>query len=103
MSLADSMPEIDALIFAHVGDTAEIGTETVAGVFYRRYRQIESPDGSVMGLDLSFDCQVNASVLALTEGDTITIKNEEYQFTRRLPERGDESGLVTLQLATPIA
>lgn len=96
--LATRMPSIRTRVWELIGDVATIGTSEVRGKFYRRYREIGLPDGTIMGLDLSFDCNVTADILALQEDDTITVEGVEYRFQRRTPPGGDESGLVTLEL-----
>jgi hypothetical protein len=98
MSVADKMPEIREMIFGIIGDRASIGSDEVKGKFFRRYREIQLPDGSVSALDISFDCQVSDIVLALVEDDPITIKGTQYKFRRHIPIGGDESGLITLEL-----
>jgi hypothetical protein len=98
MSAADKMPEIREMVFGIIGDRAAIGSEEIKGKFFRRYREIQLPDGSVSGLEISFDCQVSDTVLALEEGDTITIKETQYKFRRHVPIGGDETGLCTLEL-----
>jgi len=98
MSVADKMPEIREMVFGIIGDRASIGSDEVKGKFFRRYREIQLPDGSVSALDISFDCQVSDIVLALKEDDTITIKGTQYKFRRHVPTGGDESGLVALEL-----
>lgn len=99
-SLAQAFNEHDALIFEKIGDTLTFGSDSLKGIFYSRYRQIELDDGSVIALDVSFDCQVTGHewVLNLVEDDEVVVAGTTYRFGRRLPERGDESGLVTLAL-----
>lgn len=98
MPLADEMPAIREDVWALIGDMAAIGTSDVRGKFFKRYREVQLPDGNVAGLDLSFDCNVNADILALQENDEIVIQGTTYRFLRRVPSGGDESGLVTLEL-----
>ena len=97
-SLAGQMPEIDAEIFDAIGETLSIGTDDHKGMFYNRHREVEFADGSFAALDISFDCQITADILALAEGDEVTVEGDEYRFVRRIPDRGDESGLVTIEL-----
>ena len=101
-SLADQMAAIDAQIFAEIGDTMLVGSVEVKGIFYRRYRELQLPDGGVAALDLSFDCQRNATVLGLQQGDEVEIKGDVYRFERHVPVKADESGLVTLELGTKL-
>ena len=98
MSLAGKMPEIRSLVFGIIGDVATIGTTEVKGKFFRRYREVALPDGQIAGLDLSFDCNVSATVLALQEDDEVEIDGTAYRFCRHVPPGGDESGLVVLEL-----
>lgn len=98
MSLAEKMPEHRELVWGILGDRMVIGSTEVKGKFFRRYREIQMPDGSVSALDLSFDCNVSDEVLALEEDDVVTIQDTEYRFRRHIPEGGDESGLVVLEL-----
>jgi len=105
-SLAGRMPGIDATIFAAIGETAVIDGQEVKGIFTKRYREIEGRDGSIVGLDISFDCQHQAFMDDLAPGDTITIKvadddaGVDYKFRRQLVRRGDESGLIIMELAS---
>ena len=96
------MPEFDEVIFGILGDDAIIGGTEVKGCFHRRYREVQLQDGSVAGLDLSFDCQVTAEVLALARGDYVVFEDENYPFIRAYPEGGDESGLCILELGRAI-
>lgn len=97
-SLALRMPAIRERVWALLGDLAIIGALNVRGKFNRRYREIQLQDGMIAGLDLSFDCNVSAEILAMAENDPVTIDGVVYRFLRRVPPGGDESGLVTLEL-----
>jgi hypothetical protein len=99
-SLAGRMSEFREVIFGILGETAVIADVEHKGRFFNRYRIIELRDGSIAALDISFDCQVTAQVLALTEGDNVTIDATDYRFIKRLPDRGDESGKCTIELGT---
>lgn len=106
-SLAGSMPVIDALIFGAIGETAIFGGNEAAGIFSNKYREIEYPNGTIVGLDISFDCQWQAFMGSLAEGDAVTITypgtdraSESYRFLRRLPATGDESGLTIMELGS---
>jgi hypothetical protein len=92
------MPDFDEVIFGLVGEDAIIGGTEVSGIFHRRYREIQLQDGSIAGLDLSFDCQVTDEVLALVRGDLVVFEGENYPFIQPFPEGGDESGLIILEL-----
>jgi len=98
MPLANDMPVIRDRVWQLIGDLAIIGTSDVRGKFFRRYREILLQDGSIAGLDLSFDCNVSGDILALVENDEIILQGTTYRFLRRVPPNGDESGLVTLEL-----
>lgn len=97
------MPEVDALIFAHLGEILLVGGVEVPGMFHRQPREIQLNNGSIVGLEISFDCQINATVKALAKNAVVSIKGkpETYRFVRRVPPDGDESGLVILELGTP--
>lgn len=97
-SLADKMATIDAQIFERIGDSMQVGSVEVKGIFYRRYRELSFPDGNFAALELSFDCQRSDVVMALARGDTVEIKGDQYRFERFVPLGADESGLVTLEL-----
>lgn len=100
MGLAEKMPEHRDLVWGILGEVALIGSTEIKGKFFKRYREIQMPDGSISALDLSFDCNVTAEVLALQEDDAVTINGTEYRFRRHVPIGGDESELVTLELKT---
>jgi len=97
-SLAGQMPDIDPEIFAEIGETLVIGSNEHKGIFYKLHREIVLRDGSIAALDISFDCQIAEDILALSEGDQVTVEGDEYRFIRRLPDDGDESGLVIIEL-----
>jgi len=104
-SLAKFMrDEGDAIIFAALGEIAVIDGQEHEGVFNNRPRQIEFDDGSIMAVDITFDCTYTEKIRRLREGDPIVIKYEateegtRYCFRRRIPAEGDETGKVTLEL-----
>lgn len=106
-SLAGQMPEIDDAIFDEIGETLVSGANEAKGIFQNKYREIEYPNGSIVGLDISFDCQWQSWMSDLSEGDSVTIQftgtekaNETYRFLRRIPQAGDESGLVVIELGS---
>lgn len=91
-----------------------VGSLSIPGKFYRRYREVGFSDGTFVGVDLSFDLQLTdeneADVMALVENDAVSISaiDDEtgaerdlgsYKFKRRMPRDGDESGLMILELA----
>lgn len=97
-SLAGQMPDIDAEIFAAIGETLAIGTNDHKGIFYNQHRVIELRDGSIAALDISFDCQITDAIKSLAENEQVTVEGHGFRFIRRLPDQGDESGKVTLEL-----
>lgn len=99
-SLAGRMAGIDAKLFDKLGETAVIEGEEVKGVFHKGYREIQTRDGIVVGLDLSFDCQYQSFMNNLTTASTLTVEGDTYRFLRQIPEGGDESGLVILELGS---
>lgn len=110
-SLAELMREqVDADIFAQLGEIAVFDSHEIRGVFQRTYREVEFPNGAVAGLELSFDCQYTDVIGELSENDEIEIFGENvqgtrrslgrYRFLRELIPGGDESGLTILELGT---
>ncbi len=93
--------EATPTVFENVGDDVVIGSEIVRGAFSLRYREVPLSDGSLVGLNISFDCMMNGIIADLVEGDILTFDNVDYLFIRRVPQAGDETGLVTLELGTP--
>lgn len=100
MSLADRMPEIDAAIFAAIGEVAVIAGQNVPGIFNDRYREIPLPDGSVQGVHRTFDTQMSTVVGGLEENGPVQIGARTFRLLQRIPDQGDESGRVTLVLGT---
>lgn len=99
-SLAGRMSEFREVIFGILGETAVIAGQEVKGKFYRKYREIDYSNGTIVGLDISFDCQWQAFMASLNEGDALTVEGSSYRFLRRIPPQGDESGRVTLELGS---
>lgn len=97
-SLAGRMAEYREVIFGILGETLVIGSTERKGKFFKRHREIVLRDGSIAALDISMDCQADAEILALEENDEVTIEGDAYRFIRRLPDQGDESGKVILEL-----
>ena len=105
------MRGIDAELFAELGEVMLIGSVEVPGVFINRPREIEMTDGTFVGLSISFDCQMIEKVQNLERGALVKIIGNDdegntqplgtYTFQRRVPEQGDESGLVILELGLP--
>jgi len=106
-SLADAMKAVDAQIFSAIGETMRVGATDVPGIFQRRYHEVVQRDGTIEGMAISFDCQYSPTVAGLIEGNTVTIKKsttdpgEFYIFIRRIPDKGDETGRVVVELGTP--
>jgi len=94
----------NAAIFAVLGELALIDGVVHQGVFNNRPRQIEFDDGSIMAVDITFDCSYTEQVRRLKEGDPVIVKyestdeGERYCFRRRIPSEGDETGKVVLEL-----
>lgn len=97
-SLRKMMAQVDADIFAAMGDTATINGTDVQGMFHNGYREVETENGPLIGLYISFDTQYTVLIGNLQRGDDVKIDGTNYAFQRRLPEKGDESGKVTLEL-----
>ena len=97
---ASLMEKYDRKIFDSVGDAISHGSVEVQGVFYRIERQVQIEQGLVTTLELSFDCRYS-DVSNLVEGDTVTLVRtaETFTFRRFIPDKGDETGRVTLELA----
>ena len=104
-SLAKEFSDVhDRAIFRELGETLVYGSVAVTGIFFKRYRVIELDNGAIASFDLSFDAQFS-DVNTLVEGDTVEIFADDesqgtFKFRRHFPEGGDESGKVTLDLAT---
>lgn len=101
-SLAEEMRTIREEVFHEIGEVLLIGTVQVKGKFYDRPFDVPLADASVLAIQISFHCQyVEATVGALEEGDEVAIEGAgTYRFLRRIPDRGDESGRVVLELGT---
>lgn len=108
-SLADLQRQLDAEIFDAIGELLVLpGGARVGGVFFNRPREVAITEIELLGIDLSFDCQINAGVAALERGQAVSVIGVDetgaeralgsYRFARRVPETGTESGLVTLEL-----
>lgn len=110
-SLADLQREIDAEIFEEIGEVMISGSIETRGVFFNRPRSVGNSEGEFVGLELSFDCQLSDHVGELVRGDLVQIVARDdaglerdlgtYAFQRRVPDAGDESGLVHIELALP--
>lgn len=102
------MRETDAAIFEEVGEAMLIGSTEIPGCFFNRPREIGHTDGTFVGLAISFDCQITPEVAALARGNEVSIVGRDdegterdlgtYFFQRRVPDEGDESGLVVCEL-----
>lgn len=82
------------------GETLVSGTNEIVGAFNKGHREIEMRDGSIAALDISFDCQIADWIAALGEGDPVTVEGTSYRFVRRIPDGGDETGLVIIELGS---
>jgi GrpB-like predicted nucleotidyltransferase (UPF0157 family) len=105
-SLADMMKTVDAKIYAAIGELAHIGSTNVPGIFSKKYLEVQLENGTVAGLAISFSCQYDDVVAALTAGTNIDVLNQDgvvmgtYKFIRHVPPGGEESGRVHLELGT---
>lgn len=104
-SLAKLMQSIDEKIFARLGESLVIGSDLFGGVFSSQYTEFQFQDGIAVGLNISFATQYNDAIGALAEGDELQILGDgveigRYVFMRRVPDRGDESGRVVLELGS---
>jgi hypothetical protein len=99
-SLAGRMSEFREVIFGILGETLINGSHEHKGRFFNRYREIEFADGSFAALEISFECQKSDDLLALTENEQVTVEGNTYRFIRRLPDQGDESGKLIIELGT---
>jgi hypothetical protein len=107
-SLADAQRELDAQIFADIGELMLVDSAEIPGVFFKRPRELDMSDGTFVGVDISFDCQITDAVAALERNDSVSIVGRDdaggerdlgtYLFQRRLPNNADESGRVTCEL-----
>jgi hypothetical protein len=101
MGLASEMRDHDAVIFEAIGEVLRIGTTDVPGIFFNEHRDVSFAEGGVMGLEISFDCTISDAVSALEENEEVEIvEHGTFIFLRRIPDAGDESGLVTLELGS---
>ena len=105
-SLAGRMKAIDAKIFAAIGETLRVGSERIPGIFNNRYHEIQLPDDTIVGLNITFDCQYSPVIEQLVDGDTVEVLGDRdvslgiFRFVRRIPPKGDESGKVILELGS---
>lgn len=108
-SLADFQREVDAEIFAEIGEVLIRGSIETPGIFFSQYREISLGGEEYAALDISFDCQLDDSIAGLAVEDPVQIVGRDdlgnerdlgtYRFMRRLPNAGTESGLVHVELA----
>lgn len=96
-SLAADMSAHDAALLNAIGDTASVGSTDVKGFFYRKPTSIETPNGGLVDLDLSFHCRYD-DVEAWNVATEIEINGETFRFKRHVPEGGTESGWVFVEL-----
>jgi hypothetical protein len=104
-SLAGSMRSIDAKIFARIGEVLLIGSTRVPGIFSNKYHEIQLPSDTIVGLDVSFDCQYTYLIGQLKENDEVKVFADKtllgtFRFIRRIPSKGDETGKVILELGS---
>lgn len=98
----DFMRGIDARLYASpvVHAVASFGTTSqLQGAFFNKPREVSLPNGGVMGLGISFECQYVEEIASLTEGDPISVDDYgSFRFLRELQPGGDESGKTVLLL-----
>lgn len=101
----DFMRRIDARIYQSriVKAIALIGTEPLAGAYFSEAREIEMPDGSLRGVQQSFECQYVPIIATLVRGDIIAIDDYgEFRFLREMQPGGDESGKTVIELGVQL-
>lgn len=74
--------------------------DIIRGRFFLGHREIELRDGSIAALEISFSGPATSEVLRLVENELVRYRGVAYRFVRRLPNRGDETGRVVLELGT---
>jgi hypothetical protein len=97
------MKSWDARIFKQPIVRAEgsFGTHIVEGAFFAEPREVEVTGGAVMGVAISFECQYDARLAELAEGDDFTVDSYgTFRFLRELLPGGDESGLTIIELGS---
>lgn len=103
MDARELVQRMDARLYkSRIAAPATIPGEAspIRGSFHSKPREVEMPDGSFIALDLSFQCQITNAIRVLTEDDQLAIEGTLYRFVRRIPDQGDESGNVILELGT---
>lgn len=88
---------LDSLWGAGMAQSAAVGSTEVTGFFFRKPIQIETENAGLIGLELSFHCRYSA-VAEWVPGTEIEIDEETFKVKRHVPEGGDESGWVHLEL-----
>ncbi|MCK9468485.1 MAG: hypothetical protein M0Q49_03615 [Porticoccaceae bacterium] len=97
--MAKLMQQLDAEIFDEIGEELLLGTTRVPGIFRDRYHEVELIEGGIVGFERSFACQITADIAALQPQAVITVVDHgRFRFVRRVPETGDETGHVILEL-----
>lgn len=103
MDAQELVGRIDARLYkSRIATPATIPGEVdpIRGTFHAKPREVELQDGSFIALDISFQCRITDAIRVLAEGDQIAINDVLYRFLRRIPDLGDESGNVILELGT---
>jgi hypothetical protein len=101
MTVRDLMGRVDTRIFASqiTRAIASFGSNHIAGAFFQQPREIQFPEGGVMGITLSFECQWQPAISTLVPQDEISIDDYgAFRFLREIIPGGDESGLTVLEL-----
>ena len=110
-SLADERRALDLEIFEEIGELMLVGSLEIPGMFFNQPRQVDSGEGAFIGVDVSFDCQITPAIVALVPDELVRIvaRDDEgnerdlgtWALQARIPDKGDESGLVVLDLKYP--
>lgn len=100
MTAKDLMARVDARILrSRIADsTAVFAGREVTGAFSRKSREVPLPDGGVLSVAISFDCQYVEEIGLLLTDDIVPVDGVDYRFLRELVPGGDESGLTIVEL-----
>jgi hypothetical protein len=101
MSVRDFMAGVDARIYASpiVRAVMTFGTNRVIGAFFLESREIQFPDGSIMGIAISFECRWVPALALLSAQDEVSVDDYgSFRFMRELQPGGDESGKTVIEL-----
>jgi hypothetical protein len=102
----DFMRGIDARLYAApvVHAVARFGTDELQGAFFDKPREVSLPNGGVMGLAISFECQYDPAIATLNTNDLIAVDDYgSFRFLREIQPGGDESGKTIMILGEVVA